>query len=190
MSRCANAKLFFLKLYTRDGWLGYFFLEKLDKVSYFYSLFFSFLLVCAWMIIFCNLSIVFYNFLCIWLAENKVPLEKSCHLLVFTGAKVFESSIEYCVASSTSKTLITYYIYFYISSIAKWCFVCIQLSLPLYIWYSNELYMGGINHRLFDIYPLRRRNRTKKKFYAFIIIYHLLIYVYFDTVVYICKKIK
>lgn len=50
--------------------------------------------------------------------------------------------------------------------------------------------MGGINHRLFDIYPLRRRNRTKKKFYAFIIIYHLLIYVYFDTVVYICKKIK
>lgn len=30
----------------------------------------------------------------------------------------------------------------------------------------------------------------KKKFYAFIIIYHLLIYVYFDTVVYICKKIK
>lgn len=50
--------------------------------------------------------------------------------------------------------------------------------------------MGGINHRLFDIYPLRRRNRTKKKFYAFIIIYHLLIYVYFDTVVYICKKNK
>lgn len=42
----------------------------------------------------------------------------------------------------------------------------------------------------FLIFILYEDAIEQKKFYAFIIIYHLLIYVYFDTVVYICKKIK
>lgn len=58
-----------------DDW-GIFFLEKLDKVSYFYSLFFSFLLVCAWMVIFVSYPLCFITFYVYDSQRIKSPLRE------------------------------------------------------------------------------------------------------------------